>query len=211
MARIGVRLRMGLVGALKRVLTRLCKPPRLNLANRSETVSEPESEIGEQIRLEGEGKNLRNTPLAASVLQDRDRVTLTGHIHFEHYGDPPHSVDFPPCSYFTETQGEVYKRRISVEQEWKPLPLGWFAEEDLPIGLIVIVNQEGTVAPTATPTEEEEADVEKRVVELTFGAIQTLMYLPPRLPFFVIPVNAKSLQLRCQHGKARCAVHIFPK
>lgn len=152
------------------------------------------------------------TPPITPLLQNRDRVTLTGHIHYEHHGDAPHSVDFPPCSYFTETQGEVYKRRITVRQEWKSLPLGWFAEDDLPIGLIVIINQEGTVAPSTVPTEEEKADVEKRVVEIAVDQdnISDLL-LPPRLHFFGMFPEPQHVRLRCQHGEARCAVHIFPK
>ncbi len=150
-------------------------------------------------------------PPVAPVLQGRDRVTLTGHIHYEHHGDEPHSINYV-CSYFTETQGEVYKRRITVGQEWKSLPLGWFAEDDLPIGLIVIINQEGTVAPSVVPTEEEKADVEKRVVELKLGVEACrFIYVRPRLVFFAELKHPKEFQLRCQHGEARCAIHIFPK
>ena len=151
------------------------------------------------------------TPSVAPILQDRDRVTLTGHIHYEHHGDEPHSINYV-CSYFTETQGEVYKRRITVGQEWRSLPLGWFAEDDLPIGLIVIINQEGTIEPSTVPTEEEKADVEKRIIELRLnvGACR-FIYIHPRLVFSMVLKHPDEVQLCCQHGEARCAIHIFPK
>jgi len=167
--------------------------------------------MGEQ---EPSGESLEETILAqpsTPVLQDKDRVTITGFVHHEHHGSTPHTIKLN-CSYFTETIEQPYTRRLTVGDK-KQIGYGWFNEDDLglqAIGLLLVLNLESTLPPSVQPSKEEIEDTNKRVVELSIDH-SVVFNILPGLFFMGHLTDYADVSLRCVHKTASCVIHVFPK
>lgn len=141
-------------------------------------------------------------------LQNVDRFTTTFAAHFEHRGEPPVSVS-KVCQVALSTLGiEPYQRRQTATSDPQPLDLGWVRPEQ--VGFIVIENLEG-LGRQEYPSEEERADIARRVIEIDCGSNSGCWLVEPGLYFFGKPVNSTSIKIRCRYKTATYKVHIFPK
>ena len=137
-----------------------------------------------------------------------DRLTLVTTINHEHRGDQPHSVDCR-SSILLQTNDEAYSgRKLEVADCWKAIDLGWLSDT---AGYISIENSEGKHF-TLQPSPEEREDIAKRIVEVSFrNPPQACVLVHPGMIQFCLPVAPSIVQLRCQHGKAKCRVTVFPR
>lgn len=152
------------------------------------------------------------------VLHNKDRITLVFGLNYEHRPDDPITVGKPAHLFLkgTEDQPEVNKR-YKLDQEWTKVKLGDLTGDT--VSVIVIENITGAGALTKRSAEEE-ADIQKRIVEVAYGMPEKNYFggnesccflIPVGWPQFFLPKNADNLWLRSQHGEARCRVSIFPK
>ncbi len=105
-----------------------------------------------------------------------------------------------------DTQEQLYKRRTTVTNEWKPLDVGWIEKP----GLLVINNEEGKHL-TVNPTEEEAKAIADRVVEISSnpeGCFRILIRPGESTRFE--PSDVSKLQIRSQSDKASVIIHAFP-
>jgi len=139
----------------------------------------------------------------------RDRITMVMHIHHQHQGEQPHSVEGITEQWLQGTE-QPYPRRTTVTDQWKPLDLGWLSVEDA--GMLVVENLEGR-NPQRRISKEEQAQIDLKVVEVGRGENDKELRLlcPPK---GALPVSANSLaglKIRCRSGSAQCMITVFPR
>lgn len=138
-----------------------------------------------------------------------DRLTVVEMVYHRPYGEETLAVD----TRFTRKvdSGEQPYQRLChkptnmATEEWKELDFGWLKES---IGMIVIVNNEGFYP--LNPTEEEEKEVESRVIEIGYSEKDT-WEIPPRESFRGTPSNPSGLRIRCRSGMAKYTLTVLPK
>lgn len=130
------------------------------------------------------------------------------------------------CRYEVQlrTREQVYRREMTVDVGWRSLDLGWVGDR---VSIVHLSNREGE-RYDVTPTEEQRADVEDRVIEIGVAVtevgkdatqwdpptsvIMPLMAIPPRESMRFRPVGAfDRLRVRCRRGSARVTVVAFPE
>ena len=105
-----------------------------------------------------------------------------------------------------DTHEQLYKRRMTVTNEWKPLDVGWIEKA----GLLVIHNEEGQHL-TANPTEEEAKTIADSIVEISSNSEGCFRILvrPGESTRFE-PSDVFKLQIRSRTAKAFVTIHAFP-
>lgn len=139
------------------------------------------------------------------VLEDVDRITANINVYHEHHGEQPHPAA-SAFSAFLETIEQPYGRRVRL-QAGEPVALetGWVER----VGMVLIENRTGK-AKKKNPTEEEKADIAKRVVRVTAGGGPGWIVRPGRFMFVEVE-DASSVMLQCLHETADLYLNIFPR
>lgn len=137
-------------------------------------------------------------------VQERNRFTCVLNLYHEQTGEQPAGVRLA----FSDTlqySVQRYMRHYAVDQEPKPLDLGWFRPEQ--VGFILIENLEGIHSQTL-PSDEELAAINVRVIEVCYGES---MLIPPRrfLPFFF--AHPERATVCCPSGKAKMGITVYPR
>jgi len=151
----------------------------------------------------------------------RDTLTVVETIYHQSWGEGPTAY---PTSFMRElsVQEQPYFRKIKVGERWQPLDLGWFKDRPQDVGMIQLVNDEGTFAQTQ-PTDEERAAADAKVIDVVTDIVDAgplagilakdsfSWQIPPRESFRGNPTNAKQLWVRCRSGVARATVNVYPR
>lgn len=105
-----------------------------------------------------------------------------------------------------DTDEQLYKRRLVITNEWKPLDVGWIEKP----GLLIIHNEEGKHL-TVNPTYKEKQIIADRVVEISSNpeGCFSILVLPGESTRFQ-PSEVSKLQIRCRSDKASIIIHAFP-
>jgi hypothetical protein len=148
-----------------------------------------------------------NRSLAANA-KHYDRLTMVLQMHHEHYGDNPHSVEARAWRLLGSTEVESWSKRVTVKDEWMPLPLGWVEESE--VGYIVLENLEGK-ATLVIPSQEEKDELAKRIVQIGHPDNVVNIEVHPGFPQQLLPTSASKLMVRCLSQSASCRIHVFPK
>lgn len=134
-----------------------------------------------------------------------DRVTVVEQVCHQREGEGPVSA---PSSRFWRTlksSGEAYQRGLVADGSWRKLDLGWVPDP----GLVLIYNREGQNLQ-ANPSDEERADIAKRVLEVSYaGELPGWLVLPGE-SMRGLPTDASELMVRSRHGKIRYQVFAVP-
>ncbi len=104
-----------------------------------------------------------------------------------------------------DTHEQLYKRKLTVTNEWKPLDVGWIEKA----GLLVIHNEEGKHL-TVNPTEEEAKAIADSIVEISSNpeGCFSILVRPGESTRFE-PSDVSKLQIRSQSDKAAIIIHAF--
>ena len=106
-----------------------------------------------------------------------------------------------------QTQEQMYQRKMTVGEAWVPLDLGWLDENG--ISALVLVNNEEHF--THQPTEEELAELAKKVIQIGYAEGGYAWDIPPGESFRGTPTNSEHLFVRCVHGSAKCTLTLIPR
>lgn len=147
-----------------------------------------------------------STPLPE--LKVNDRLTVIVNIHHEHRGEPPRTIPVGYSRKLSEKE-EPYQRRFNAKPEWTPIDLGWF--DPAKVGCVVIENLEGKAA-LVNPTEDEQAEIDAKVLEVSYSKnSKECDLIPPGAADIKWPADATKLCIRCQSGTASCRISIVSK
>lgn len=86
--------------------------------------------------------SVKPIPVQESPLIKYDRVSGVLRIHYEHIETEPIAIDEPFSSVIPQGPEPYGPRRLSLQDEWIPLDLGWLAGKNP--GMAVIVNKSKT-------------------------------------------------------------------
>lgn len=138
----------------------------------------------------------------------RDRLTVVEDFYFRSVDNEP---DLFSRRYYRELKSnghQVYRRRVTIGAEWQSLDLGWLTGC---VGMLVIGNDTGKDRQTI-PTEEEQAEIDAAVVELSYNTTEHDGWIiNPGESFRGQPTDSRKLLMRCRQGKARCEMFIVPE
>jgi hypothetical protein len=139
---------------------------------------------------------------------DYDRLTYVVNLYLEHLGDQPFGVQYVGVRILEEKE-EPYSRRIVVTGEWKPVDFGWVPTDK--VGCVVVENLEGKHL-AAYPSKEEQEDINKRVVEVSYCQdSERCDLLRPGLLSIHHPSVARNLYIRCRYGEAKVKVIVISR
>lgn len=146
------------------------------------------------------------TPLHHKGAQ-ANRLTMQLSVVHEQIGERPKPIQ-GTCSLALELDEEHYSRGFTVEQEWKPVPLGHLNQSD--IMLLVVENLEGKNYQVR-PDAEEVAACKKRIVEVRLGPDDQsgTLQVPPT--WYQPIITTYTTWIRCLEGKAKVRTTVFPK
>lgn len=135
----------------------------------------------------------------------RSRLTVVEQVYFQNINSQPINAD-SRFSRNLETEASPTKQRLSVEEEWRAVIYPGFN-----VGMVVIVNEEGSLG-RVNPTEEELAATKAKIVEVSCGITSSpySWLIPPGESHRGTPADISRMYLRCQKGTAMCTVHLFP-
>ncbi len=154
------------------------------------------------------------------------KITVVESIY--HRPGPNQPMSQVPIQFSRDchTDEQTYgPRQIRVGPEWQPIELGWFKDQPLNVGMIVLVNNEGRFTQRV-PTEEERAEAASKVIEVGIligqddGSFHKGPLIDIILPFAIViptegqrltPADPLLLRIRCRNGIARCTLTIFPR
>ena len=150
----------------------------------------------------------------------KNRVVVVDQIYHQAAGEMPSCVE-SRFSFDLEQVEQVYARRITLDEQWIALDTGWLNGA---VSFVVLENLEGTGLQTI-PTEKEQADINRRVVEIgcwdgkdTGHSVSYIQAVT--VPFLSIfptesdrfrPVDPSYVLLRCRSGTARILLHVYPR
>jgi hypothetical protein len=134
-------------------------------------------------------------------------MTVVEHVYHQVSGERP--VEAPTRGYdrALQSDGGSFLRSLIADETWRPLNLEWVPEP----GLLCIYNREGSNLPTL-PSEEEKADIARRVLEVSYSVDGELGWeIPPGESMRGIPTKAKELMVRSRHEVIRYTVFAIPR
>lgn len=176
----------------------------------------------ERGRIEGGGDFRESEP------QSPSRVSIVETLYFHTVGVNPHVVQ-TRYGRNLKTEEQVFVRRLTLTDDWVALDAGWLKA----VSYVLIQNMEGRMLQV-NPTDEERADIESRVVEISFsasepqpandgprdmfspplpitGPIPTAhLILPPRESLRLCPLNIHNIRIRCRNKTAKIVLHMIP-
>ncbi len=135
----------------------------------------------------------------------KNRITVVETVYHQVMGDQPDCLE----SRFTrevESQEQPYRRNCKVGEEWQALDTGWLDE----VSMLVIRNEEGTNLQVH-PTEEQKADLAKKVLLLSSTDSSTNWLILPGESFRGVPSTVKNLEVRSQSGTIRFILYATPR
>ncbi len=149
----------------------------------------------------------RHVPPAARPT--RGRISVVTRVYYSSPLVEP-MVAMDQWSRWGKTDAAAFRRPYCVATgEWQPIDLGWLKE--VPIGLILLSNDEGRGTNGVIPTKEEKEDVEKRWLEVCLGPVDypEIFVLPgTTLPF--LPADPTEIRVRSRHKTAKFTVTVLP-
>ena len=99
--------------------------------------------------------------------EPRDRLTATLSMVHQHSGERPVHVQ----GNFTASLSNIIQpveRRLIVGTAWKPIDLGWFADQTDKIGYVEFENA-ARVGLLVNPTDEEREDLKNQILWIAFA------------------------------------------
>ena len=138
-----------------------------------------------------------------SPVKDRDRLTARLDVYYEQADSGPTQIS---CSYVTtlpKSEEQVYIRKITVEEEWEPLDLGWVEN----VGTILLENRKKIFQNVPTPEEMESE--EKKVIFIR-NKKETIGWAIPAGGFFMAATRGEEIEVRCLSGSTKAVVNVFP-
>tara|TARA_R110002020_G_scaffold12409_6_gene45506 strand:- start:13422 stop:13910 length:489 start_codon:yes stop_codon:yes gene_type:complete len=135
--------------------------------------------------------------------QDQDRLTARLDVYYEQAGSSPSQVSCSFATLLPKSEEQVYVRKINIEEEWKPLDLGWVEN----VGTVVLENRK-KIFQTVPTTEEIKAE-EKKVVFIR-NKKETIGWAIPSGGFFIAATKGEEIEVRCLSGSTKAVVNVFP-
>ena len=136
----------------------------------------------------------------------QDLLTVVEITYHQVWGEEPTLVE-SKFERRLKTSEQPYTRRVRVSEEWRPLELGWLS--DMPLSLLIVQSREG-VALRAHLSEEEQADLAARIIEVAYEGSPGWC-IPPGESMRGCPSTPENLLLRCRHGEASAIIYAFPE
>jgi len=136
-----------------------------------------------------------------------DRLTLVSTLYHQSFGSPAVSVD----SRFTRAlrSGEqLWKRDFRIGDSWTALETGWVGSRP---AHLLLLNHEGQHLQV-NPTEEEKADIAKRIIEVTWsgsGSPQWLVF--PGESMRGECCDPSQVFVRSRHGSVQVTLYLIPE
>lgn len=147
-------------------------------------------------------------------LPRRTRVTMLSKLYYERYGEQPDYPDHTPHVEFLETEEEVYKRTLTVGEQWTPIDFGWTRETHCSF-----INVKNAYRPKrdVEPTDNEKEDDASRILEIgkiipqlsDYVEPVTILYTGQEVTFSPLgPLDR--FVIRCRAGSGRYTVFCVP-
>jgi hypothetical protein len=140
------------------------------------------------------------------AVRQREFVTLALRFHHHRGGQ----ITEVPVGFERDLAGseEPVRRTIEVTEQTRKLETYWLEDK---VGFAVFQNVATHANPNVRPTAEQKAELERRVVQVTFGldCVRGLL-LPPGVGYPVYVEDVANVYLRCLSGAAQLAVWLFP-
>lgn len=140
----------------------------------------------------------------------RSKLTVVETVYHQGANRQPTSTD-SRYSRYLETDDQPYSRTVTLDEAWKVLDIGWFAErQPLRVRLLVIQNEEGKYL-AIQPTDLERLALKEKVVEVSVGGISADWEVLPGESLRGSPSgDPRRLRLRSRSGKTRCTYTLYP-
>lgn len=150
-------------------------------------------------------------PLDATLIRNqrpRNRFTTVETVTYEREDGEPFQVP-TKCWRPIEHDTQPYQREIKIEEEWKPIDLGWSVEWDK-IGTVSILHL-GEKTPQKVPTHEELALTHSKTLLIALGDDpKAYLEVNPLDSFRAILSDPRALRIRSSKGTIRLLLTIFP-
>lgn len=143
----------------------------------------------------------------------RDRITVVDQV--THYS-PRNNKTYPFESRYSielKTVEQPYERsglNAYVEEEWKPLDLGWIKKASL----LILKNEEGKFP--RNPTEKERLALIKRLIVVGFKSDENsnpleIIVIPPQTDIRFFPKDISKIYMRSAFEKVHYSMLILPE
>ncbi len=134
------------------------------------------------------------------------RLTVVETVYHRPAEEEPTCVE-SKFSRALRTHEQPYSRKLTATEEWQSLDCGWLEA----CSSLSIQNEEGRHL-SIHPSEEEKADLAKRIIEISYTSLGYDKWLIlPGESMRGCPASLKSLMVRCQHGKAKFTLNLIPE
>lgn len=159
-------------------------------------------------------------PFKINPVPTSSRIVIVETVSFQSPHMPLNIVEVR-ASRPVVTDEQVYSRNLPLDQEWRPIELGWFADCPEKVGMVVVKNFGPARRMQGNPDQTEQDELANSVVEVSCHAVTSVafvsnelirvadMYVPPRESLRVQPVDARVWRIRCR-GKTRVQINVYP-
>ena len=140
-----------------------------------------------------------------------NRLTVVENVYFQEYDGQPSGIT-SRFGQSLESEEQAYNRKIRIGSGWQSLDCGWVEDA----AQLVISNEEGKHLQ-AYPTEEEQAAIAAKVIEVSFECLPPghsppcMWEILPGQTMRGRPSNVKQILVRCRSGVARAIVFAIPR
>lgn len=149
-------------------------------------------------------------PFKINPVPTSSRIVIVETVSFQSPHMPLNIVEVR-ASRPVVTDEQVYSRNLPLDQEWRPIELGWFADCPEKVGMVVIKNLGPARRAQGNPDQVERDELTNSVVEVScrYGTPEVDVYVPPRESLRMQPTNVRFWCMRCR-GKTRIQINVYP-
>lgn len=138
----------------------------------------------------------------------RDRMTVVEKVYHQPK-DGEASCFETVFEQFLDSDESPYSRRTKVSEEWQELKYGWLTDDERPVGMVCVRNEEGRYLQR-NPSDEERQVMSAKVLEIGTHDLAIHQVLPGQTARFT-PVPEVPLYIRCRDGECSYTLFAVPR
>ncbi len=143
--------------------------------------------------------------------QSRARLVVIQQFYHQVLNSQPRLIEARYSRILGSNEQPYGPRTLTVGEDWTPLELGWM--KDIPIGVLVITNEEGTFLER-NPTEKERESSNSKILEVAFyqrlDPLTAALIILPRDCQPLTPLYPDRIRIRCRNGEGRYTIIVIP-
>jgi len=134
---------------------------------------------------------------------DKARIGIVETLYHQLPNTEPMSVQGRYSRWLDNADDGPCQMRVKIGNEWTPIK-GWIKYA----GMIHIRNEEGDFR--INPTDEERTDAMKRIIFIGVDGCKAFKIRPGETFRGEPDGVTEGIELKCEHGTARCTITVFP-